>query len=143
MLDRPLRWNARERWQNREALDAQLGAWTGDRRKEDVFAACREAGVPCGPVWNMLELVADEHLNVRGYYEPISDPDHAAWMVHGWVWRWTDSGPCILAAAPNFGQHNREILTGLLGVAETELAGLAADGVIADAPVDPPFVKVL
>ena len=131
------------RWQNRDALDARIGAWTGERSKQEVFAACRAQGVACGPVWNMTELVADEHLNARGYYEPITDPDHAAWMVHGWVWRWTDSGPCILAAAPKFGQHNHEILTGLLGVDEAELSQLAADGIIADAPVDPPVVKIL
>ena len=131
------------RWQNRDALDARIGAWTGERSKQEVFAACRAQGVACGPVWNMTELVADEHLSARGYYEPITDPDHAAWMVHGWVWRWTDSGPCILAAAPKFGQHNHEILTGLLGVDEAELSQLAADGIIADAPVDPPVVKIL
>jgi hypothetical protein len=34
-----------------------------------------------------------------------------------------------------FGQHNREILCGLLGVAESELAELAAAGVIGDGPV--------
>ena len=58
------------RWQNRDALDARIGAWTGERSKQEVFAACRAQGVACGPVWNMTELVADEHLNARGYYEP-------------------------------------------------------------------------
>ena len=97
------------RWEHREALDERVGAWTSARSKQEVFAACRATGVPCGPVWKLTELVADEHLNARGFYEPISDPDHPSWMVHGWVWRWTDSGPCILAPAPNFGQHTREI----------------------------------
>ena len=131
------------RWEHRDALDERVGAWTRERSKQEVFAACRAAGVPCGPVWNLTELLADEQLNARGFYEPISDPDHASWMVHGWVWRWTDSGPCILAPAPNFGQHTREILTGLLGVDPAELPALAEAGVIADAPIDPPVVSVL
>ena len=131
------------RWQHRDALDEQLSVWTGGRSKQDVAAACRENGVPCGPVWNITELLADEQLKARGYYEPITDPDHAAWMVHGWVWRWTDSGPCILAPAPSFGAHNREILTGLLGVEESELPQLAEAGIIADAPVNPPIASII
>jgi hypothetical protein len=34
-----------------------------------------------------------------------------------------------------FGEHNREILCGLLGVSEAELEELAEAGVIANAPV--------
>ena len=131
------------RWAHRDDLDERIAAWTQARTKEDVFAACRAHDVPCGPVWNSTDLLADEQLNARGYYEPIKDPDHAAWMTHGWVWHWTNSGPCILAAAPNFGQHTREILTELLGVDEAELPALAQAGIIADAPVDPPIVSVL
>ena len=131
------------RWEHRDTLDERVSAWTSGRSKQEVFAACRAAGVPCGPVWKLTELVADEHLNARGFYEPISDPDHASWMVHGWVWRWTDSGPCILAPAPNFGQHTREILTGLLDVDPAELPALAEAEIIAGAPIDPPAVSVV
>ncbi len=131
------------RWEHREGLDERVGEWTRGLTKAEAFAACRAHGVAAGPVWTMLELLADEQLNARGYYEPITDPDHAAWMVHGWVWRWTDSGPCVLAPAPNFGQHNREILTGLLGVEESELVALAEAGVIGNDPVEVPVVQIL
>ena len=55
-------------------------------------------------------------------------------MVHGWLWRTSGSGPCVLAPAPDFGQHNGEILGGLLGLSDAEQVSLAQAGVIAERP---------
>ena len=123
------------RWQNRDALDAQLSEWTSQHRKEDIFERLRDARVPSSPVWKCLELVnQDPHFKARGFYEPLRHPEVGIWMVHGWLWRTSGSGPCVLAPAPDFGQHNGEILGGLLGLSDAEQDSLAQAGIIAQRP---------
>ena len=81
------------------------------------------------------ELLGDRHLATRGYYEEAEHAEVGTWAMHGWLWRTTDAGPCVLAPAPDLGNHNREILGGLLGASDDEIDALAASGVIGDTPV--------
>ncbi len=126
------------RWENRGELDARMSEWTGGLTKEAAFDACRAEGVPCGPVYHMADLFADEQLAARGFYEAITHEEHGTWMVHGWTWRATDAGPCIVATAPDFGQHNQEVLGDLLGLSAAEIAGLESEQIIATAPIGVP-----
>ncbi len=123
------------RWDNRESLDKYLSTWTAGLRKEGVFDACRAERVPCGPVLNMANLFEDEQLAARGFYEEVNHPQHTTWLAHGWAWRATDAGPCIVSVAPDFGQHNEEILGGILGLDRAKIDRLTAAGIIADKPV--------
>ena len=45
--------------------------------------------------------------------------------------------PSLRRHSPMFGEHNREVLGGVLGLGDEELADLAARGVIGDAPLQP------
>jgi len=126
------------RWEHREALDAHVSEWTAARRKWDVFAACRAERVPCGPVAKMPDLFADEQLQARGFFEETRQPEHGAWLIHGWVWRTGVEGPCVAMPAPDFGQHNAEVLGGLLGLSASEIAELEKAGIVATRPAGVP-----
>ena len=52
-------------------------------------------------------------------------------------WRLVEANPTLRMHAPLFGQHNHEILGGLLGKTDAEIAALYELGVCADAPVNP------
>ncbi len=81
------------------------------------------------------ELLEDPHLAARGYYEQVEHPEVGAWAMHGWLWRTTDAGPCVLAPAPDLGSDNRAILGELLGLDDAAIDALAESGVIGDAPI--------
>ena len=129
------------RWEHREQLDRELGAWTSTRVKTEIFEALRAERVPSSPVWKSREVIRDPHLQARRYYEPVRHPEVGIWMIHGWLWRASGAGPCVVAPAPDFGMHNEEILGGLLGLSEQEQAALAEAGVTATAPVGVPFAS--
>ena len=122
------------RWEHRETLDQQLGEWTAGRGKTELFDALRNERIPSSPVWKTLELIREPHLAARRFYEPLRHPEVGLWMVHGWLWRTSGAGPCVLAPAPDFGQHNDEILGGLLGLSAEEQAALADAGITAIQP---------
>lgn len=122
------------RWEHRETLDLRLGEWTASRSKTDLFEALRAERIPSSPVWKTLELIREPHLRERRFYEPLRHPEVGLWMVHGWLWRTSGAGPCVLAPAPDFGQHNDEILGGLLGLSANEQAALANAGITATQP---------
>ena len=122
------------RWEHRETLDLRLGEWTAGRGKTDLFEALRAERIPSSPVWKTLELIREPHLRERRFYEPLRHPEVGLWMVHGWLWRTAGAGPCVLAPAPDFGQHNDEILGGLLGLSANEQSALANAGITATQP---------
>ena len=122
------------RWEHRETLDLRLGEWTASRSKTDLFDALRAERIPSSPVWKTLELIREPHLRERRFYEPLRHPEVGLWMVHGWLWRTAGAGPCVLAPAPDFGQHNDEILGGLLGLSANEQSALANAGITATQP---------
>lgn len=122
------------RWEHREQLDQAVAEWTATRSKTELFEALRNERIPSSPVWKTLEMIREPHLKARRFYEPLRHPEVGIWMVHGWLWRTAGAGPCVVAPAPDFGQHNEEILTNLLGLSAEEQAALTAAGIIATRP---------
>jgi crotonobetainyl-CoA:carnitine CoA-transferase CaiB-like acyl-CoA transferase len=125
------------RWERRALLDERVASWTRELDKHEVFARLSAAGVPAGPVYKPLELMADPQLAARGFYEPIAHPAMGEWRIHGWDWRPRGAGLCLRRPGPDFGGHNRELLAEL-GLAAAEIAELEAQGVIAARPQNLP-----
>jgi crotonobetainyl-CoA:carnitine CoA-transferase CaiB-like acyl-CoA transferase len=91
-------------------------------------------GVPVAAVNDPRLMGRHPHLRARGYFEEIDHPVAGVlptpvlpFRVDG-VARWGRS------PAPLFGQHNHDILDGLLGLSDDEIARLEKDGVIASRP---------
>jgi crotonobetainyl-CoA:carnitine CoA-transferase CaiB-like acyl-CoA transferase len=95
------------------------------------------AGVPAGRVLDTRAIHDDPHLDARGYWVRLPHPLMQAWRQPSSAWRLVDANPQLRRHAPLFGEHNREVLGGLLGFPDAELDALAAAGVIGTAPVDP------
>ncbi len=127
-----------DRLADREAradeVDEQLGAWTHEHSKHDVFARCSLAGVPAAPVYRPEEVLHDARLAARDFHERVEHPAVGAWRMHGWAWRPRGAGRCVRSPAPDFGAHNHEVLQGLLGLQPAEIEALLRDGAIASEP---------
>ncbi|GMU77882.1 MAG: CoA transferase [Acidimicrobiia bacterium] len=117
-----------------DAIDARLAEWTADqdaRRLSEVLCA---AGVPAGYVCDPRDIRFNPQLDHRGFFEvedhPVTGPIHlpnAPWRFAG------NPAPWLRRPAPTLGQHNDEILGGILGLDAGELSRLRDAGIIGEA----------
>ena len=133
----------RGRWERREEIDARITEWTRARSMQEVFDRCRAHRVPAGPVYDARDLLHDPHLRARGFYTEIRHPEAPPWLTRGHVWRESGAGGASVRQAPDYDEHNREVLSGLLDLSEAEIAALQAEGVIVEAPPGIPLSSEL
>lgn len=118
------------RWENREALEAIVSEWTGQRGKHEVMRILGEAGVPCGACQDTGEVLDDPHLRAR---EMIVDIEHQdtgkTWKTVGCPLKLSDS-PAVIARPPRLGEHSADVLREICGVADDDVDRLRDKGVI-------------
>lgn len=117
-----------------DAIDERLAAWCGRRSRDEIVATLWDAGVPVAKVMQPHRQPELEQLAFRDFFEEV---DH---LVNGPARLSTvpmrfSAGPHKFHTehAPLLGQHNHELLSGL-GLSDSEIAALEADGVIGSAP---------
>lgn len=119
------------RGEHQDELDEIVGAWVNERDADDVKAILEEAGVICGPVNTVAEVVADPQFRARDqlvahYDERFSENVLGPGIVPTFV---EAPGSVRWAGPPVPGHHNAEVY-GELGVSDDELESLRADGVV-------------
>lgn len=133
--DDPSLRDAGGRRERADEIDAAIEAWTRARDQATAERELERADVPCGPVYLNRQIFEDEHVRSRGFFEGVTHPvagtheyPASAWLLDGQRLR-------TRRPAPLLGEHNREVLTELLGVGRDELDALQAAGVVGDAPL--------
>jgi formyl-CoA transferase len=121
--------DGRTRAQNIEALTEIITAWTMQHTKMEVFKTLGEAGVPCGPVLDSVELLNDPHMKERGMVVTVKHPVRGDFTMPGCPVR-LEHSPVEVKSAPLHGEHNAEIYKQYLGLGAAELESLKAEGII-------------
>lgn len=119
---------------NRDALTAIVENWMARFDTDQAVLEALEANrVPCGPVLSVWEAMHHPHLIERGTVRTVGDPLAGDVEVPGFPVRTIDPADLAPAdgVAPALGEHNGEILVGLLSKTDTEVQALADQGVIA------------
>ena len=92
----------------------------------------QEAGIAAGVARLPVDLAGDPHLMQVGHWQPVVRPFMGPHLLASVAYR-EGGNPrpyAIERLAPTLGQHNNEVLGGLLGLSDGEIAALAAAGVI-------------
>ncbi len=118
------------RWAARQQIDAELAAWTRTRDRYALMHTLLQAGVPAGAVQRSSDLLRDPQLAHRRYFRPLRHPEMGVVPYEGHQFRMSgyDSGPRL--PAPCLGEHTVEVLRDLLGMADEEIAEIAASGAL-------------
>src|SRR5207302_9553398 len=122
------------RWAGHDELDERLSAWAADQDVADVVERLVEAGVPAVEAWDPRRESFHPQIQARGLYEDIAHPVVGVQPCIGLPVRWSGIDRWVRTPAPTLGQHNREVLSRLLGLTDAQLDELEAAGVIGYAP---------
>jgi crotonobetainyl-CoA:carnitine CoA-transferase CaiB-like acyl-CoA transferase len=111
-------------------IEAAIAGWTSTRAPDAAMDALQAAGVASGVARLPIELLKDPQLHARGFVQEIDRAFIGRHPQPSMPFRETDRPFGIRSAPPTLGEHNREILAGMLGLSDAEIDQLARDGII-------------
>lgn len=123
-------------WAERaDDIDKLISDWAASLSVAEAVDALRAAGVAAAPVTPAADLLTDPQLRARGFWETVDHPVAGSFLCTGMPFafqgtprRW------IRRIPPLYGQHTEEVLTGVLGHSQDDLAELRESGTISDRP---------
>jgi crotonobetainyl-CoA:carnitine CoA-transferase CaiB-like acyl-CoA transferase len=107
-------------------IDKALADWCLELSSFDIIEKLEAVRVPVGPIYSVEDMLADPHYNARGMFETVE--------INGEPLKIPAIMP-KLSRTPGethwpgaaIGQHNEEILGGLLGLSAKQIATLVKD----------------
>jgi crotonobetainyl-CoA:carnitine CoA-transferase CaiB-like acyl-CoA transferase len=124
------------RLKNVTELDEVISAFIGERTQKNCLKFFAQAGVTVGPVYDMADIESDPHFQARQIVVELLDASLGTVPVHNISPRLMDTPGRFRRAAPELGEHTREILQEA-GYSEAEIEELIAAGVVCPAPRRP------
>ena len=118
------------RIRNREALAARIEAVMETRPRAHWVELLEGRGVPCGPINDYAEVMADPHVRARGLVVETEHPTLGRIETLGTPIKLSDTPLAPGRPAPRLGEHTDEILRDA-GFAADEVAALRRTGAVA------------
>src|SRR5688572_14259089 len=119
-----------DRVRQRKALAQTFDAITKQWRQQDLLAAMERANVPAGPIYNLEQAFADPQVQHRGMAVEVPHPLSGTVKICANPIKLSATPIDRYTAPPTLGQHTDEVLKGLLGFSDAEIAGLAQAKII-------------
>lgn len=117
------------RTENRDVVEAEVAGWVARHTVQEALDVLAAAQVPAAPMNDIPSAAADPYWQEREMMVSVPSPKAGRFLVPGKIVKFSRSevvvGPI---AAP--GEHNRPILTQLLGYLDEDVERLRAEGVI-------------
>jgi formyl-CoA transferase len=114
----------------RDTLVPLLADMVKTRTKQQWIDALEAAGVPCGPINKLDEVFENPQVAARGMRVDLPHPAGGKVKLVGSPMKLSATPPQYEMPPPMLGQHTREVLRGVLGQSDEEIAALQGKGVI-------------
>ncbi len=126
----------KSRRNNHDDIDLIISTWTKTQDHYQVMYLLQAQGVPAAPVLKGGEVVDDPHLESRGFWDVVDHPEAGTYKQVTTPWLLSNNPRATSTPAPGLGEHNYQVLSGLLGLSKSEINALAQKGVIGNTPTD-------
>ena len=122
--------NYHNRYANQDTLDNIISEWTKDKDYYEVTQILQTAGVAAAPSLNAEGVIKNEHIIERNSYTYIDHPTLGKDCITSPPWRFSETPAKISRHAPGIGEHNEEVLKGILGMSAQEIDELKEKKII-------------
>lgn len=129
MAQDPRLMNNAGRVEHEAEIDAAISAWMESLDSATALERLERARVPAGPIYNVADMMADEHFRARGLFEEVV-VDGKSLKVPALVPKLSVTPGRTDWAGPKVGAFNDEIYGDLLGLSTQDMARLKEKGVI-------------
>jgi len=119
---------------NQDELDQSIGQWTMQHTPYEVMDILQKAGVPAGAVTDAEMVMAEPHLNERGFWVELDRAVVGKHIYSAFPIKFSET-PISYRAAPILGEHNDHVLGTILGLTEEEIDALEKEQIIGTEPL--------
>ncbi len=118
-----------DRVANNDTLDPIVADFMASRTQAELLDLFEKADVTVGPVADIAQLMDHPYIDDRAIIVDVPDPDMGRVPMHNVIPRMSGTPAGLRSAAPELGQHNREIYSEL-GLDDEELERLGRQGIV-------------
>ncbi|NIH81359.1 CaiB/BaiF CoA transferase family protein [Amycolatopsis viridis] len=129
LIDEPWFASGAERAKHADELDEAVGAWIGQRSRDEVIAEFEAAQAAVAPIYDAADIVADPQFQALGTIHEIEDPELGPTLVQGPIFRLSDHDGVIAHTGRPHGADTADVL-GELGFSAADIARLRAEGAV-------------
>lgn len=118
------------RGRHQAELDDLIAQWTRTMSATELGPLLDEHGVPRGDIYRAPEMLEDAHFKAREAIVRVAHPVFGDLAMQNVAPRLSQTPGRVVSAGPELGEHNAEVLKGLLKLDDARIADLAERGVI-------------
>jgi CoA:oxalate CoA-transferase len=111
-------------------LNQLITVWTQEHTAAEINDLALAHGVPCSLVRSVKDLVEDEQLAFRNFWQEVDHPLAGKLKYPGSPFRLSATPSKIERTAPLLGEHNEKVYCGMLGYSRQDLVRLRQAGII-------------
>lgn len=115
---------------NQVELDELVSDWTRTVAADELEAMMEEFGIPSGKIYRAPEMLEDAHFKARDAIVKTMHPKFGELRMQNVAPKLSATPGSVRLPGPELGQHNDEILGGLLKYDEQKLKMLNESGII-------------
>ena len=120
-----------KRLEHQDEVNQIIQDWIDTKSSDDeILTALQAQRVPCAPVLSIAETVKEPHLRERGTVRTVTDPKFGEVDLPGMPLRFSDYPHNIPLETAHLGEHNSDVLNGMLGYSDEKIQNLYDTGVL-------------